>query len=341
MKSSNNARRFGYYVVIFLSAILILASLASLIYDIPKWYLKVLDFPRLQQFLLGLLLLIAFVLINKKWKFPSIALTVGLLSSIIIHFSFIAPDVVGNEVVPSANISEVNSENTVGILIANVLITNKKSEKFIEILSKNNPDMILAMEVDTWWVDQLAYLKQNYPHSILRPFDNAYGMALYSKFPLSETEVQFLSHSKVPSFNTMVTLPSGKKFKFNGVHPVAPFPSDKYPENIGEQGEDQKEEVELAKVGKIVAKNALPSIVAGDLNDVAWSNTSRLFGQSGNLKDVRIGRGLHNTFDAESIIMRWPLDHFFVTKEIAVLEFKRLPKFHSDHFPLYAKFVIP
>lgn len=340
MDSNSTVRKFGYYAIIALSTILILGSLASLVYNIPKWYLKVLDFPRLQQFILGIILLIAFILLNKKWKMPSIALTVGLLTSIIIHFSFISPYVVGSEVVPSANSSEVNSENTVGILIANVLIENKKSEKFKEILAENDPEMILAMEVDTWWVDQLAYLKQNYPYSIERPLDNAYGMSLYSKYPLSETEVLYLSHSKVPSFNTTVRLPSGKKFRFHGVHPVAPFPSDKYPENIGEQGEDQKKEVELAKIGNIVAKNDLPSIVAGDFNDVAWSNTSRLFGHSGNLKDVRIGRGLLNTFDAESFIMRWPLDHFFVSKEFAVLDFKRLPKFHSDHFPLYAKFVI-
>ena len=59
----------------------------------------------------------------------------------------------------------------------------------------------------------------------------------------------------------------------------------------------------LSKIGEIVADNDLPSVVAGDFNDVSWSNTSRLFGEKGKLKNVRLGRGLFNTFDANSFIV--------------------------------------
>ncbi len=336
----NKFRNIILYIVITISFLLILASLLSLLYNIPKWYLKILDFPRLQQFIASILMLILFVILNRKWKLTSIALTIGLFAAIFIHFSFISTYLLGEKAVPSVDFSEVNTEKTVGILLANVLITNKNSSKFLDIISSSNPDLVLVMEVDSWWVEQLHSLKQEYPYYMEYPLDNAYGMALYSKFPLIETEIQFLNHSKVPSFNAVVTLPSGNTFKFHGVHPVAPFPSDKYPENIGENGKDQQKEVALEKVGMLVSKNKKPTIVAGDFNDVSWSNTSRLFGQNGNLKDVRIGRGLFNTFDAQSMIMRWPLDHFFVSEEIAVVEFKRLSKFGSDHFPLFAKLSI-
>jgi len=338
--NKNKSSQVIRYIVISLSFLLIIASLLSLLYNIPKWYLKVLDFPRLQQFIASIFMLILFIILNRKWKLPSIALTIGLLASIFIHFSFISAYLIGEKAVPSMEVSEVNTEKTVGILLGNVLISNKNSSKFLDIISNSNPDIVLAMEVDSRWVEELQSLKQDYPYSIEYPLDNAYGMALYSKFPLSETEVQFLNHSSVPSFNAVVTLPSGESFKFHGVHPVAPFPSDKYPENIGENGNDGQKEIALKKVGELVSKNKRPSIVAGDFNDVSWSKTSRLFGQNGNLKDVRIGRGLFNTFDAESMIMRWPLDHFFVSEGIAVVEFKSLPKFGSDHFPLFAKFQI-
>lgn len=96
----------------------------------------------------------------------------------------------------------------------------------------------------------------------------------------------------------------------------------------------------LLKIGKLVAENALPSIVAGDFNDVSWSHTSRMFGQQGNLKNVRIGRGLYNTFDATSFLFRWPLDHYFVTEEFKLVELARLPEFGSDHYPIYARFVL-
>ncbi len=337
---SDNLRKYTLYTLSFFATILILVSLASLIYDIPRWYLKILDFPRLQLFILSILFLFGFILLNRKWQIPSVALTAGLVAAVLIQFNFISPYLVGDKEVPDANAEEVNENSSVAILIANVMMTNKKAKEFKEIIRNTDPDIILAMEVNNWWVEQLAGIKESYPYNIEHPLDNAYGLSFYSKFPLSDYEIKFLSHSRVPSFHTRIILPSGKKFNFHGLHPVAPFPSDKYPENIGEEGEDQEKEVELLKVGKLVANNKFPTIVAGDFNDVAWSNTSRLFGQSGNLKDVRIGRGLYNTFDAQSFLMRWPLDHFFVTKNIAVLDFKLLPGFNSDHFPVYAKFVI-
>jgi len=340
MNTSSKTYKIIFYIIVGISTLLILASLLSLVYDIPKWYLKILDFPRLQQFILAILMLILFVIINKKWNTGSIALSVGLLGAIFIHFSFISAYLIGDTAVTSIETSEVKPERTIGILLGNVLIDNKNSSKFKEIISTTKPDLVLAMEVNSWWVEELEVLKKDYPYTIEYPLDNAYGMALYSKFPLSETEIKFLNHSKVPSFISIVTLPSGDTFKFYGVHPVAPFPSDKYPDNIGKKSDGKQKEIALTKVGRLVSKNNEQTIVAGDFNDVSWSNTSRLFGQNGNLKDARIGRGLLNTFDAQSMIMRWPLDHFFVSEGISVVKFKRLPKFDSDHFPLFAKFQI-
>ena len=131
-----------------------------------------------------------------------------------------------------------------------------------------------------------------------------------------------------------MTLPSGKSFKFYAVHPVATIPSKKYPDN------EDEEELELLLIGDLVAENPLPSVVAGDFNDISWSQTSKVFGESGNLKDVRIGRGLYNTFNATSLFLRWPLDHYFVTEEFALIKLERLENFGSDHFPLYAKFAL-
>tara|TARA_R100001369_G_scaffold92902_1_gene141215 strand:+ start:33416 stop:34441 length:1026 start_codon:yes stop_codon:yes gene_type:complete len=340
MFKSQNLHLIVRYTLVVIGFLLIIASLLSLVYNIPKWYLKILDFPRLQQFILGVLVLILFLINNKKWNFASIAFSVGLLASVFIHFSFISSYLVGDKVVQTINSSEINEDKVVSILIANVLIKNKDANAFLEIVKNSNADMVLAMEVDSWWVQKLQPLTEMYPYTILNPLNNAYGMALYSKFRIKKHEIQFLNHSKVPSFNTEIMLASGARFKFYGVHPVAPFPSDKYPENIGEKAKEEQSEIALTKVGKLVSGNEIPTIVAGDFNDVSWSNTSRLFGNNANLKDVRIGRGLYNTFDAQSMIMRWPLDHFFVSEGIKVIEFKRLPKFGSDHFPLFAKFQI-
>lgn len=328
-------KKIFFYLTIVVSVLLIIGTLLSLLHGTSSWYIKILDFPRLQFLILSLICFIAFAALKKDWHLPAIALTLGLASVIVIQSVYIVPyTFLGEKTVPSAESAEVSEKSTVGVLIANVLMTNRKAEVFLEIVRSTDPEMVLAMETNQWWVDQLEPLKKDYPYTMIYPLDNAYGMALYSKYPLRESEIKFLHYPDVPSFHTQVQLPSGKTFMFHGVHPVAPVPSKKYPDNVGE------EEFALVKVGEMVAANALPDVVAGDYNDVSWAHTTRLFQSKANLNNVRLGRGLYNSFNAKSPVRRWPLDHYFVTDEFALLELERLPDFNSDHFPMFAKLVL-
>lgn len=324
----------GFYLIVILSFILILLSLLSLLYDFPYWFIKILDFPRIQYFLTGSLLLILFVFLNKKWNVYSVLLVLGLLSSLTIHGTRILPYIAGEKTVPDANPGEVREGNHLGVFLANVLISNREASELLNIIDDANPDVILVMEVNEWWISELQELQQNYPHFIEYPLDNAYGIALYSRLELEEEEIQFLNNDKVPSIHTKIVMPSGKKIRFHGMHPVPPVPSNEYPDNVG------KEEIALLKVAKMVEKDSLPSIIAGDFNDISWSQTTRMFENEGNLNDVRIGRGLYNSFSTKSIFIRWPLDHYFVTKEFSLLSLERLSDFGSDHFPMYAEFVL-
>lgn len=328
-----NFRKGVYYFVIFISSLIIIASLLSLFYNLPYWYSKLLDFPRLQYFIVGIILLLLFLFLTRKWNWPAILLAAGLSAAICIQAVKIYPYWFGTKTVPDAG-QTISEENTVSILLANVLMKNRDSQKFIEVVQNADADIVLAMEVNQWWVDELATLKKEYPHFIEQPNDEAYGMVLYSRLPLNDTQIKYLKHKNVPSFHSRVQLRSGEEFILHSVHPVAPMPSDKYPDNVGEA------EIELIRVGEMVSEERLPGIVAGDFNDVSWSNTARLFEEDGELNNVRLGRGLYNTFDANSNIMRWPLDHYYVTGEFKLVEIKRLPKIGSDHFPIYAEFVL-
>lgn len=327
-------RKILFYLLVSLSTALIVISLLSLFYNLSFWYSKILDFPRLQYFLLGILLLIIFLLVNKRWNFASFFFLSGLLAVIVIQGSLIYPYLFGEKSVSDHSGEQISAENSFDIIIANVLVTNRESAEFIRIIKQREPDILLAMEVDDWWIKELQVLKEIYPYQMEYPLDNAYGMSLYSKFPLENKEIKFLKHDDVPSFHARIAIAAEKSFVLHAVHPVAPVPSSIYPDNVGE------EEVALLKIGKLVAGDSIPSIVAGDFNDVSWSHTSRMFGEKGELENVRIGRGLYSTFDATSSILRWPLDHYFVTREFALAELERLPEFGSDHFPLYARFVL-
>ncbi|WP_299759508.1 endonuclease/exonuclease/phosphatase family protein [uncultured Pontibacter sp.] len=322
------AKKVIYYVTLVVGTLLILATMLSLLYDLPYWYIKALDFPRVQV-LVGLIIcLILFIPFNKKWQFPSIAFVVGIVSAIVVQSTYILPyTVLVDKEVKTAELSAEQKNHTFSLMVANVWMKNRQAKQFLQLVQQADPDLVLAMETDQWWVNQLSPLRKKYANVVSYPLDNTYGMVLYSKLPLKETEIMFLKHQTVPSIHTNVVLPNGKEFILHAMHPVPPKPS-KYPDNVGGK------EVALLKVSKMVSQTGKPTVVAGDFNDVAWSRTSRMFNSQSRLRDVRVGRGLYNSFGAKNIMFRYPLDHVYVSEEFQVLEMERLPKFGSDHFPI-------
>ena len=215
------------------------------------------------------------------------------------------------------------------IITANVLQTNRHYQPLLNLVREYNPDILVTLESDQHWQAQLDSLADILPYRVICPQSNLYGMHVYSRYQLQHTAIEYIIEDDIPSIHSQITLPNGATIDFHFLHPAPPSPT----ENESAEPRD----AELVVVAKRVAQHQRPTIITGDLNDVAWSPTTRLFRKISGLLDPRVGRGMFNTFHTQFAFARWPLDHLFCSHHFSVSELKRLPKFGSDHFALYAE----
>jgi endonuclease/exonuclease/phosphatase (EEP) superfamily protein YafD len=81
-------------------------------------------------------------------------------------------------------------------------------------------------------------------------------------------------------------------------------------------------------------------IVLGDLNDVGWSRITRMFKDLSGMRDPRIGRGTYNTYPANWPLLRYPVDHVFLTPGMRLHDLRRVTCPGSDHFAILASVVL-
>lgn len=294
----------------------------------PHWLVRGMDFPRLQFMIFALILLIAHLLFLDSEKLFSQVLIFATTVCLIWQLWWILPFTLlwRKEVKTSADNS---AEKQLSILTSNVFTPNRNAEALIKLVKQHQPDVLVTLESDQWWQDKLAVLEAEMPYSIKCPLDNLYGMHVYSRLPIEEQEICYLVQQDVPSIHVALTLRTGDKIRAHFLHPAPPSPT--------ENTESAERDAELVMVARSVAQSDQPVIVTGDLNDVAWSATTRLFRKISGLLDPRVGRGAFNTFHVDYPFARWPLDHLFHSSHFTLRDIQRLPSIGSDHFPLMTR----
>lgn len=312
-------------VLVFFTALLVLVTLLPLSKH-PHWVIRGMDFPRFQIAVGAAVLLIINLLVLDSQRLTNwVLLGVTVLCLLwqlwwVLPFTFFWPKEVKTA-------REDRPEQQLSILTSNVLTSNRNADALIALVRKHQPDVLVTLESDKWWEDKLNVLQDDMPYSVKCPLDNLYGMHLYSKVPLEEQEICYLVENDVPSIHALLVLQTGDKVRVHFVHPAPPSPT--------ENEESTQRDAELVIVARSVAESKQPVIVTGDLNDVAWSATTRLFRKISGLLDPRVGRGMFNTFHVGYPFLRWPLDHLFHSEHFTLRYMERLPSIGSDHFPLF------
>ncbi|MDN3650105.1 endonuclease/exonuclease/phosphatase family protein [Reinekea marina] len=293
---------------------------------INHWVIRGLDFPRFQIAVLACAVALFHLIFTDLDQWLGQLNLLATLISLSVQLWWIIPYTpIWPAEVKSTN--ESNIQNQLSIMTANVLQTNHNTEALIQLVRTRKPDILVTLETNRWWQDQLAPIAIEMPHTIKCPLENLYGMHVYSRLPLAQEQISFLVEKDVPSMHCIVELRNGANVNMHFVHPAPPSPT--------ENEESTERDAELITIAKSVATTKEPVIVTGDLNDVAWSFTTRLFRKISGLLDPRVGRGMYNTFHADYSFLRWPLDHLFHSEHFCLKHIERLPHIGSDHFSLF------
>ncbi|MBA2761753.1 MAG: endonuclease/exonuclease/phosphatase family protein [Segetibacter sp.] len=312
-------RYFTWIISIFSIIVTALPFIQS-----PVWWIRIFDFPRLQIAIVCLISIILCLIYVKEKKVYQVLLS----SLLVIAFGYQSSQIIVYTPLYPLQAKHSNYEkasDSFSLMIANILMTNQETEAFKKQVYKYNPDILVITEPNAAWELKLRELDNSYPYSIKYPLENTYGMLLYSKLPLKNKKVNFFVNSEVPSFYASVNLPSGNSFDLYSLHPKPPRP--------GTNSYEWDTEVLIA--GRKIREHNRPALVAGDLNDVAWSRTTKRFRQYSQLGDPRQGRGLFNTYNAQIPLLRYPLDHVFYSENFGLIKMKKLNNGGSDHFPIY------
>lgn len=291
------------------------------------WTIRIFDFPHAQVAALTVILLgsaVYYFSLRDRWE----ALFISLLTaSILFQFTIILPYLPISKTQVMASDGAI-AEKGIRLLSANVYMDNTEAGPLLRLIEEYDPDIIALLEANERWRQDVADIREKYPYRVEEPLENTYGLLFYSRLKLIEPRVEYLIKEDIPSVHTRVELPSGDLIRLYVLHPEPPTPT--------ESEKSTERDGELMLTAKLAKQDSLPVIVMGDLNDVAWSPTTRLFQEVSGLLDPRIGRGFYNTFNAKVPLLRWPLDHVFHSDHFKLVRLVRLPNIQSDHFPIFA-----
>ncbi len=327
-----------YYIVsmvlLVLLGFLCVGSLLNLS-NHPHWFIRGWDFPRVQLVVSAWILVAAYALVRQLGGDASVPPATAFLAMAILltawHGFRIIPYTVllpkQSADTPQRLIADHrDDQHTIRAVMTNVEMENDQYERWISEMKDADPDLILVLEIDQAWLEATSQFIESYPYRVVEPQDNWYGMMLLSRLPLIDHQVRYLVQDDIPSIDAKIKLDDGSILRFVGVHPRPPEPI---------RGNDATaRDAELTLWGLELANDKGLVIIGGDLNDVAWSQTTRLFLRTSGLLDPRRGRGFFNTFHADHWYMRFPLDHVFHSPHFTISKIERLGFVGSDHFPI-------
>jgi endonuclease/exonuclease/phosphatase (EEP) superfamily protein YafD len=207
------------------------------------------------------------------------------------------------------------------VVSLNVHTANADKAAVLDYLRSADPDVIFLMEVDATWIHALAEFEHSHPDFRTWPRDDNFGLALYSRVPLSDVELLQPSASATPSLLARLSW-QGRELALLGVHPLPP---------MGRQLSTLRD-AQLQDTADLVRQLDAPVLLVGDLNATPWSLGMQLLRDGTDLAYRSPDPAWTPTWYTFQLLAI-PIDHALATPPLVIARREIGPSVGSDHRP--------
>jgi len=314
------ARRAGVSLWGLLEAFTVLLLLATLAGFAARWHwlLELTSHWRTQLAVILAMLAVLWLARRKRWLAGACTLAAVVNTIVVLGF-----------LLPLARASEATGQR-LRIVVLNLRAANPHSDRILHFLRSSEADVLVLVEMTQQRMADLSLLQESPGQVFAASREDDFGLAIYSRLPMTNEVILDLGEAGVPSIAADVQL-GDRWVHLLATHPLPPG-SAEYAAHRNEQ---------LARIARHVRDQPGPVIVAGDLNVTPWSPFFGDLVRDSRLRPVTQGRGVFGSWPAALPVLRVPLDHCLVSPAFSVVNVRLGSRVGSDHLPLVVDLVLP
>lgn len=225
------------------------------------------------------------------------------------------------------------------VFVANLNVQNHRYADVIAQIQEEQPDVVVVMEVDQPWVDQLNTMGDRFPYAYGKPNPYNLGLMVYSRYPFQNPSIQEFGTDKNVSVVTDFTI-QRQTVSLVATHPLPPLRASYF--------HARNRQLDLA--GQYIQALNHPAIAVGDFNTTPWSPYFKRFQRQTRLWDARKGFGILPTWTPIPYgnvprllapLFALPIDHCLVSPNLRIINLRTGADTGSDHRPLIVDIDIP
>ncbi len=208
---------------------------------------------------------------------------------------------------------------TVRVLFLNLNSANRQHDAVTAHLEHEDADFVVLAEAHHRWMGTIdALAARKYPHQLVEPHSDNFGIAFLSKHPI-DARIENVGGAAAPCIIAEI---ASHNLTLIGAHPWPP---------VSAETAAMRDE-QVAGLARLAREATGHVVLVGDLNMTPWSPMFDALLETGNLRDSRRGFGIDTTWPTHMLTaFRIPIDHALTSPDVVVTDRRVGPDVGSDH----------